>query len=271
MRLVSWNVNGIRAVQRKGLWVPFVVGHDADVLCLQETKADEAQAACDLEGYHQFWNPAVKKGYSGTAILSRVAPISVTRGLPATIVKKHGLADDAFGNANDEGRVQTAEFEDFFLVNAYTPNAKGDLTRLGFRHQCWDPAFRAYLTTLRKKKPVAVCGDLNVAHTDDDVANAKTNRGQAGFTNEERQGFVDLLGAGYVDSFRIFTEGPGPLHLVVELLQRPRPQRRVAHRLLPGLSKPRAARRGRRDPCRLHGQRPLPREHHAAPLGAENR
>ncbi len=209
MRLVSWNVNGIRAVQRKGLWVPFVVGLDADVLCLQETKADEAQAACDLEGYHQFWNPAVKKGYSGTAILSRVAPISVSRGLPATIVKRHGLADDAFGNANDEGRVQTAEFEDFFLVNAYTPNAKGDLTRLGFRHQCWDPAFRAYLTTLRKKKPVAVCGDLNVAHTDDDVANAKTNRGQAGFTNEERQGFVDLLGAGYVDSFRIFTEGPG--------------------------------------------------------------
>ncbi len=129
--------------------------------------------------------------------------------MPTALVKKHGLAEDSFGNANDEGRVQTAEFEDFFLVNAYTPNAKGDLTRLGFRHQHWDPAFRAYLTSLRKKKPVAVCGDLNVAHTDDDVANAKSNRGQAGFTNEERQGFVDLLGAGYVDSFRIFTEGPG--------------------------------------------------------------
>lgn len=209
MRLVSWNVNGIRAVQRKGLFDPFVTATSPDVICLQETKADEAQAACQLEGYGQFWNPAAKKGYSGTAILSRPEPRSVVRGLPKALVRRHGLAEDPFGNPDDEGRVVTAEFEDFFLVNAYTPNAKGDLTRLALRHQKWDPAFRAYLRSLRKKKPVAVCGDLNVAHTEDDVANPKSNKGQAGFTSEEREGFAELLGSGFVDAFRLFTEGPG--------------------------------------------------------------
>jgi len=209
VRLVSWNVNGIRALQRKGLWESSLATLAPHVLCLQETKADESQAACELEGFHQFWNPASKKGYSGTAILTRFAPLSVERGLPTALVKKHGLADDSFGNANEEGRMVTVEFDDFYLVNAYTPNVKGDLTRLGLRHQKWDPAFRAYVTALRTKKPVAVCGDLNVAHTDDDVANAKTNRGSAGFTDEERQGFSDLLGAGFVDSFRIFTQGAG--------------------------------------------------------------
>jgi exodeoxyribonuclease III len=183
VRLVSWNVNGIRAVQRKGLFDPFVAATTPDVICLQETKADEVQAACQLEGYGQFWHPALKKGYSGVAILSQPAPLAIVRGLPKALITKHGLADDTFGNPNEEGRVVTAEYEGFYLVNAYTPNSKGDLTRLPLRHQRWDPAFRAYLVSLRKKKPVAVCGDLNVAHTDDDVAN-----------------------------------GPGPLHVVVQLL-----------------------------------------------------
>ncbi|MFI5051741.1 MAG: exodeoxyribonuclease III [Acidimicrobiales bacterium] len=209
MRLVSWNVNGIRAVQRKGLFDPFVAALAPDVICLQETKADEAQAGCTLDGYQQIWHPAIKKGYSGTAILTRPHPLGVTRGLPKALVKKHGLADDVFGNPDDEGRVVTAEYEDLYLVNAYTPNAKGDLTRLALRHERWDPAFRAYLTSLRKKKPVAACGDLNVAHTEDDVANAKSNSGQAGFTAQEREGFGRLLDAGFVDAFRLFTPGPG--------------------------------------------------------------
>jgi exodeoxyribonuclease III len=209
VRLASWNVNGIRAVQRKGLFEPFVESLGADVICLQETKADETQAACQLDGYRQYWNPATKKGYSGTAILTRREPLAVVAGLPRSLVTRHRLAGDPFGNPNEEGRVLTAEFEDFYLVNAYTPNAKGDLTRLEMRHQRWDPAFRAYLKSLRAKKPVAVCGDLNVAHTDDDVANPRANRGQAGFTTEERAGFAQLLAAGYVDAFRLFTEGPG--------------------------------------------------------------
>jgi exodeoxyribonuclease III len=209
MRLVSWNVNGIRAVQRKGVFAPFVVDLAPDVICLQETKADQAQAALDLPGYEQYWHPAVKKGYSGTAILTRHTPLRVTTGLPTRLVTKHALADDAFGNPNDEGRVITAEFDDYFLVTAYTPNAKGDLSRLALRHEKWDPAFREHVKALTKKKPVAICGDLNVAHTPDDLANPKANVGQAGYTDEERHGFEQLLQSGFVDSFRHFTSGNG--------------------------------------------------------------
>ncbi len=209
MRLVSWNVNGIRAVQRKGLFEPFVQALEPDVICLQETKADEAQADCRLDGFEQYWHPAAKKGYSGTAVFSKRVPLSVATGLASALVKKHRLGEDVFGDANDEGRVLTLEFEEFHLVTAYTPNAKGDLSRLALRSDRWDPAFRAHVTALAKKKPVAVCGDLNVAHRDDDLANPKANVGKAGFTDQERRGFQELLDAGFVDTFRMFTQGNG--------------------------------------------------------------
>ena len=209
MRIASWNVNGIRAVQRKGLWDPFVAEVAPDVICLQEIKADQSQADVDLEGYHEIWHSAEKKGYSGTAIFSKVEPLSTTTGLSARLAKKHGLAEDSFGDPNAEGRVITAEFEDFYLVTVYTPNAKSDLSRLALRHERWDPAFLDHLRALKKKKPVAVCGDLNVAHTEDDLAHPKPNVGKAGFTNEERAGIQAFLDAGFVDSFRMFTQGNG--------------------------------------------------------------
>ena len=209
MRIVSWNVNGIRAVQRKGLWEPFLADIDPDIICLQEIKADQSQVDVPIEGYHEIWHSAEKKGYSGTAIFSRVEPVSVATGLPARLAKKHAFDEDAFGDPNTEGRVITAEFEDFYLVTVYTPNAKSDLSRLELRHQRWDPAFLAHLKALRKKKPVAVCGDLNVAHTEDDLAHPKPNVGKAAFTDEEREGIQAFLDAGFVDSFRMFTEGNG--------------------------------------------------------------
>jgi exodeoxyribonuclease-3 len=209
MLIASWNVNGIRAVQRKGLFDPFITTLQPDILCLQETKAQQHEVDANLDGYEQFWHSASKKGYSGTAILSKTSPLSVTTGLPKKLATKHKFASDPFGNPNDEGRVVTAEFEEFFLVTAYTPNAKGDLGRLGLRHQQWDPAFLAYVKELNATKPVAICGDLNVAHTTDDLSNPKGNVGKAGFTTEERAGFEALLNAGFVDSFRVFTQGSG--------------------------------------------------------------
>lgn len=209
MRIVSWNVNGIRAVERKGLFQPFLASLNPDIICLQETKAQEHEVDANFDGYEQFWYSANKKGYSGTAIASRVPSLSVVTGLPAALVKKHNFENDPYGNPNDEGRVVTMELEHFYLVTAYTPNAKGDLSRLALRHEKWDPAFLHYLKTLQKKKPVAVCGDLNVAHTSDDLANPKSNVGKAGFTTEERKGFESLLEAGFVDSFRMFTQGNG--------------------------------------------------------------
>jgi len=209
MRIVSWNVNGIRAVQRKGMFDPFLDSLRPDIICLQETKAEQSQADCNLDGYEEYWHSATKKGYSGTAIFSKHAPTSVVYGLPANLVERFQFADDSFGNPNEEGRVVTAEFNDFFLVTAYTPNAKGDLSRLALRHQKWDPAFLSHVKSLNEKKPVAICGDLNVAHTNDDLANPKSNVGKAGFTSEERGGLDQLLDAGFVDSFRVFTQGNG--------------------------------------------------------------
>jgi exodeoxyribonuclease-3 len=176
---------------------------DADVFCLQETKAQRAQSDVVADGYEEHWNSAEKSGYSGTAIFSRVKTIAVTPGLPKALITKHKVIGDAFGDPNTEGRVLTAE------VTVYTPNAKEDLGRLQLRHGQWDPAFLAYVKQLEKKKPVVFCGDLNVAHTPDDLANPKTNAGKKGFTEEERAGFQAFLDAGFVDTFRMFHEGNG--------------------------------------------------------------
>lgn len=209
IRLISWNVNGIRAVHRKGLFIPFVEKYKPDILCLQETKAEQHQSEVDLPDYEEYWNSAEKKGYSGTAIFTQDKPQKIILGMPGTLVKRFGLADDGYGDPNKEGRVIAAEYEQFFVVNVYTPNSKQDLSRLALRHAQWDPAFLAYVKQLEKQKPVIFCGDLNVAHTPDDLANAKANEGEHGFTKEERAGFDAFLDAGFTDTFRIFTKGNG--------------------------------------------------------------
>ena len=209
MKIYSWNVNGIRAVVNKNLFKPFIDAHQPDILCLQETKAERGQAIIDLEGYEEYWNSAEKKGYSGTAIFSKIKPISVVNGFVEGIAEKHGLVADTYGDPAKEGRVITAEFEKFFIVTVYTPNSKGDLSRLDLRHKQWDPAFLEHIKELEKKKPVVFCGDLNVAHTEDDLANPKPNVGKHGFTHEEREGFDKFIDAGLIDTFRMFTKGNG--------------------------------------------------------------
>lgn len=209
MKLYSWNVNGIRAVHNKKLFIPFVEKHQPDILCLQETKAQQGQSEVDLPEYEEYWNSAEKKGYSGTAIFTKIKPKAVINGLPVDIEKKYGLIADGYGDPNKEGRVVAAEFDKFYVVTVYTPNAKEDLSRVPLRHKQWDPAFLAYCKELEKKKPVIFCGDLNVAHTEDDLARPKENKGKKGFTEEEREGFENFLKAGFVDTFRIFTKGNG--------------------------------------------------------------
>ncbi|MEQ1561628.1 MAG: exodeoxyribonuclease III [Nitrospira sp.] len=212
MKIISWNVNGIRAVHKKGLFVPFVEKYKPDLLCLQETKAEQSQSEVDLPDYEEYWNSATRKGYSGTAIFSNSktigSPISVLSDIPEKIAKKYKL-EDKYGDPNTEGRVICAEYESFYLVTVYTPNAKDDLTRIPLRHKGWDPAFIEYVRGLDKKKPVIFCGDLNVAHTEDDLARPKENVGKKGFTSEEREGVEKMLEAGFVDTFRIFTKGSG--------------------------------------------------------------
>lgn len=209
MKLISWNINGIRAVVRKGELQKFLQEYQPDVLCLQETKAEQGQAEFDASEYQEYWNSSrTKKGYSGTAIFTKVTPITVVNDIPEKYVKAGGLVLDAYGHSNDEGRVITAEFEEFYVVTAYTPNAKDDLTRIPLRQQ-WDKAMMLYCADLQKKKPVLYCGDMNVAHTEDDLANPKPNRGKKGFTEQERSGFDNWLAAGFVDTFRIFTKGNG--------------------------------------------------------------
>lgn len=189
MKLISWNVNGIRAALNKG-FMDYFNEMDADIFCLQETKCQEGQVALELDGYHQYWYSAVKKGYSGTAIFTKTEPISVSKGI--------GIVEH-----DQEGRVITLEFEDFYMVTVYTPNAKRDLERLDYR-EVWEDDFRDYLVDLDKKKPLVICGDLNVAHKEIDLKNYKTNRKNAGFTDEERAKMTELLEAGFVDSFRHF-------------------------------------------------------------------
>ncbi len=206
--IFSWNVNGVRAVINKGEFAKFIKTYQPDILCLQETKAKQDQVEIDLADYNEYWNSAEKPGYSGTAILSKTKPIQVINGLPDEIVEKYDMEDD-YGHPNKEGRVLTAEFEKFYVVTVYTPNTKGDLSRVPLRHQHWDPAFLEYCKELEKNKPVVFCGDLNVAHTEDDLARPKPNIGKNGFTDEEREGFDNFVAAGFVDTFRIFTKGNG--------------------------------------------------------------
>ena len=187
MKLVSWNVNGLRACLGKGFLESFAA-LDADIFSIQETKMQPGQAELDLPGYKQYWNSAEKKGYSGTAVFTRLEPLSVAYGIGS---EEH----------DKEGRAITLEFEDFHLVNCYVPNAQRELTRLDWRME-WEDALRAYLLELDRKKPVIYCGDLNVAHQEIDLKNAKSNRGNAGFTDEERAKMTELLAAGFVDSFR---------------------------------------------------------------------
>ena len=187
MKLISWNVNGLRACLGKG-FLDFFNAAGADVFCLQETKLQPHQIELELPGYAQYWNSAVKKGYSGTALFTRIPPLNVTYGI--------GSAEH-----DSEGRAITAEFEDFFLVTCYTPNAQRDLNRLAWR-MAWEDEFRAYVKGLDGKKPVVICGDLNVAHEEIDLKNPKPNRGNAGFTDEERGKMTELLAAGFLDTFR---------------------------------------------------------------------
>jgi len=207
IKLLSWNINGIRAAERNG-FLDWLSRESPDILCLQETKAERGQVEIDLPDYHEYWNSAVKKGYSGTAIFSRVKPLAVINGFPDEINRRYGFSD-TFGDSRDEGRVITAEFDRFYVVTVYTPNAKDDLSRLPLRFEHWDPAFLAYCKLLEKKKPVIFCGDLNVAHTEFDLANPKSNVGKKGFTDEERRGFQAFVDAGFVDTFRLFKQGNG--------------------------------------------------------------
>lgn len=194
MNLISWNVNGIRAVLKKG-FLEFLKETDPDILCIQETKAHPEQVELDLPQYHIYWNSAEKKGYSGVATFSKEEPLSVARGIG---IEKH----------EKEGRVLTLEYVDYYLVNVYTPNAKRDLLRLDYRANEWDVDFLQYVRDLEKKKPVIFCGDLNVAHKEIDLANPKRNRRNAGFTDEERASFDNIINAGFIDTFREFeTEG----------------------------------------------------------------
>jgi exodeoxyribonuclease-3 len=207
MRIFSWNVNGIRAVLRKGDFQAFLEKHDPDILCLQETKANKEQVEIDLPQYDEYWNSAEKKGYSGTAIFTKHAPLDVIYGIPEDIAKQYNLAD-SYGDTTKEGRVVTLEFEPFFVSTVYTPNAKDDLSRIQMREN-WDPAYLDFMKRLETVKPVIFCGDFNVAHTEDDLARPKENDGKKGFTKEERAGFDAMLTHGYVDSFRMFTKGSG--------------------------------------------------------------
>jgi exodeoxyribonuclease III len=189
MKMISWNVNGLRAAVGKG-FLDYFKEADADIFSIQETKLQEGQIDLPTEGYHQYWNYAEKKGYSGVAVFTKQKPISVSYGLG---IEEH----------DKEGRVITLEFENFYHVTVYTPNSQQENARLDYR-MTWDDAFRAYLQELDKKKPVIVCGDLNVAHTEIDLKNPSTNRRNAGFTDEERGKFTELLEAGFVDTFRHF-------------------------------------------------------------------
>ena len=209
MKIISWNINGIRAVHKKGLFVPFIKQYQPDILFLQETKAKQDQSEVDLPDYEEYWNSATRPGYSGTAVFTKIKPISVLLGIPEVISKKYKLSQDKYSDLTTEGRVVALEFKDFYAVTVYTPNAKEDLSRIPLRYKQWDPAFLEYMKELEKNKPVIFGGDLNVAHTEEDLANPKENDGKKGFTKEEREGIEKIIDKGFVDTFRMFTSGKG--------------------------------------------------------------
>ena len=188
-KMIAWNVNGLRAIYKKG-FVDIFNEINADIFCIQETKLQEGQIDLSFPGYEMYWNYAEKKGYSGTAIFTKIKPILVTKGIG---IEEH----------DKEGRVITLEFEDYYLVTVYTPNSQTELKRLDYRMK-WEKDFKAYIKELEKKKPVVICGDLNVAHKEIDLKNPKTNRKNAGFTDEERKKFTELLNDGFIDTFRYF-------------------------------------------------------------------
>ena len=207
MKIYSWNVNGIRAVLKKGDLQRFIEAHTPDILCLQETKANKEQVEVDFPEYDEYWSSAEKKVYSGTAIFTKHPPLDVIEGLPKDIVKQYELVD-SYGDTTKEGRIVTLEFEPFYVSTVYTPNAKDDLSRIPMR-QNWDPAYLEFMKRLQSEKPVIFCGDFNVAHTEDDLARPKENIGKKGFTTEERNSFDAMEKAGFVDTFRLFTKGAG--------------------------------------------------------------
>ncbi|MFA6915021.1 MAG: exodeoxyribonuclease III [Parachlamydiales bacterium] len=195
MKIISWNVNGIRSVLKKG-FLDFIDKYDPDILCLQETKASKEDIQIDLKQYHQYWNSAQKKGYSGTCVFTKEKPLN----------DQNGILHD---HHDKEGRTITLEYPTFYLVNVYVPNSKRDLSRLEYRSKQWDVDFLNYLKNLERKKPVIFCGDLNVAHTEIDLTYPKANVKSHGFTNEERAGFTRILESGFIDTFREFEKGPG--------------------------------------------------------------
>ncbi len=190
--------------------MPFIKKYKPDILLLQETKAEQHQSPLDLPDYEEFWSSSkARKGYSGTAIFTKMTPNDVLFGMPEDIVKKHGLGDDSYGDPNEEGRIIAADMHDFYVVSVYTPNAKDDLSRLALRHKHWDPAFLEYMKRLQEEKPVIFGGDLNVAHRPEDLARPKENEGMKGFTNEEREGIDNIISAGFVDTLREFKKEGG--------------------------------------------------------------
>lgn len=197
MKIYSWNVNGLRAVINKGALQQFIAAENPDILCIQETKAKPGQAEIDLPTYEEIWNSAERPGYSGTAIFTKIKPLSIRNILPTDCDFK-----DQFGDPCTEGRVLTIELADFYLVNVYTPNSKRDLERLKLRAKKWDPAFLRYLQDLERTKPVVVCGDFNAAHAEIDLARPASNHHNAGFTDAEREGITKLITAGFIDTFR---------------------------------------------------------------------
>jgi exodeoxyribonuclease-3 len=202
MRIFSWNVNGLRAVLSKGALQSFIEKYQPDILCLQETKAKQGQAEVDLPEYEEIWNSAERAGYSGTAIFTKIKPLSVRFGFYPEQEEMSGW-EDAFGDARTEGRVLTAEFEDFYLVNVYVPNEKDDLGRMNWRAEVWDKALLAYMKELDRDKPVLICGDFNVAHEEIDLARPAQNEGHAGFTQSGRRGMTNYLNNGFIDTWRI--------------------------------------------------------------------
>jgi exodeoxyribonuclease-3 len=204
MKLVSWNVNGIRAIIKKGNLTNFIDEVNPDIICLQEIKAREDQVNLTefQKEYHIFWNSAEKAGYSGTLIMSKEMPLSVVSNFPEDIIKKYKLRNDSYGDVTKEGRLVAIELNNCWVVNTYVPNSKGDLSRLELRYAQWGPAMIAFLKELEKNKPVLLCGDFNVAHEEIDIANPKSNKGKHGFTTEERTDFSNMINSGFVDIYR---------------------------------------------------------------------